>query len=86
MRPAEARREISPFFDRITIQKINASVPGLGRLGTMGGRLPLAREFARLMLAICQSPRREPIPGWISPASKRCRAFVARAAGSRRLD
>ena len=85
MRPDEARREMSPFFDRITIQKINANVPGLGWLGTMGGRLPLAREFARLMLAICQSPRREPTPGWISPASARCRAIVAGAAGRSRL-
>jgi SAM-dependent methyltransferase len=80
----EAQREATPYFARIRCTPISVNLPGIGSLqvSRLAQRTPGLRQFGRLLLAVADSPRRQPVVGQVSVWSTR----VARLLGGPRAD
>lgn len=62
VRRDEAIAEVGPYFESLAVVLIHASIPGLPieKLSMIASKLPVLREFSRLMLAIAERPRADP--------------------------
>ena len=71
MRPAEARREIAPYFRRVRFAPILMSLPHVRNLAVIrfAQRIPGLNSLAPLFLGIAVRPRREPAVNHVSRLS-----------------
>lgn len=72
MRPAEARREIAPYFEHVRFEPVLTSVPAVRSIAMtrIAQRIPGLNSLAALLLGIAVLPRRAPQVDYVSPLSR----------------
>ena len=60
MRAGEAKRETSPYFDRVRFLPIKVGIPGVHSiyLSQAARRVPILNEMAQLLLGVAEQPKR----------------------------
>jgi SAM-dependent methyltransferase len=80
MRPAEVVRETAPYFARLRFEPLNVNVPGIPSLtvSRLIRRTPVGGVFARLLLAVADHPRRQPVDELVSPMAQMVSRLLGR--------